>query len=119
MAHFAELDENNIVLRVIVVDNSVLTVDGVENEMLGIEFIKNLLGSDTNWVQTSYNNSFRRKFAGIGYIYNHEYNIFIEPKPYESWVFDYIKLEWASPVDYPTDGFNYFWDESILNWVKI
>jgi hypothetical protein len=70
MAHFAEIDENNIVLRVIVVSNSELLVDNVENEEKGINFCKFLFGENTRWVQTSYNNNFRKKYAATGMIYD-------------------------------------------------
>jgi hypothetical protein len=80
MAHFAELDENYIVLRVIVVDNiNLLDVNGEEQEPLGIEYIHSILGNESTWVQTSYNNSFRGTFAGIGYSYDPVNNEFIPP----------------------------------------
>jgi hypothetical protein len=78
MAHFAELDENNIVKQVIVVHNNELLVDGVESEAKGIEFCQSLFGG--TWVQTSYNNNFRKTFAGIGMLYDHIRDAFIAPK---------------------------------------
>ena len=87
MAHFAQLDENNIVLQVIVVNNNdTSTEDGVENENIGIAFCRSLLGEDTNWKQTSYNNTFRKNYAGIGYRYDEIYDAFEPPKPYPSWL---------------------------------
>lgn len=81
MAHFAELDENNIVMRVIVVSNSdLLNENGEETEQKGIEFCKSLFGQDTKWVQTSYNNNIRKYFAGIGYTYNQELDEFVPPE---------------------------------------
>lgn len=77
MAHFAELDDNNKVLRVVVVGNEDITVDGVEVEAKGIEFLKNLLGG--RWIQTSYNNNFRGKYADIGNIYDPINDIFVDP----------------------------------------
>jgi len=83
MAHFAQLDENNIVLQVIVVSNQdIIDENGVESEQLGIEFCKNLLGNNTNWVQTSYNKKFREKYAGIGDLYDSENDIFISRRDY-------------------------------------
>ncbi len=83
MAHFAQLDENNIVLQVIVVSNQdIIDENGVESEQLGIEFCKNLLGNDTNRVQTSFNKKFRKKFAGIGDLYDSENDIFISRRDY-------------------------------------
>ncbi len=75
MAHFAEIDENNKVLRVIVVNNEVITIDGVENEQVGKDFCSNLFGG--NWIQSSYNRNFRKKFAGIGDYYDPINDIFI------------------------------------------
>jgi hypothetical protein len=77
MAHFAKI-ENNIVSQVIVINNEVITDEnGVEQEQLGIDFCKSLFGKDTNWIQTSYNGSFRGKFAGIGDIYDSDNDEFI------------------------------------------
>lgn len=118
MAHFAELDENNIVLRVVVVDNSVLNDGGVENEVLGINYLKNILGQDTKWVQTSYNNSFRKRFAGAGYSYNEYLDAFINPKPYDSWVFDENEVSWVAPIKKPEGDGLYTWDETNFKWVK-
>lgn len=77
MAHFAELDENNIVLQVIVVNNEELLLeDGTESEIKGIEYLQSIFGSNTTWVQTSYNNSFRGRYAGIGMLYDKDKDIF-------------------------------------------
>ena len=84
MAHFAELNSNNVVLRVIVISNKVITIDGIENEQLGIDFCKSLYGEDTFWKQTSYNSTFRKNFAGYDSIYNEEKDAFIAPQPTES-----------------------------------
>lgn len=78
MAHFAELDSTNKVLRVIVIDNDVThDEDGVEQEALGIAFCKSLFGADTNWVQTSYNNNYRGHFAGVDDFYDLDTDEFI------------------------------------------
>ena len=99
MAHFACLDENNIVTQVIVVSNEDTSdVNGNEVEEIGVAFCKKLLGADTNWKQTSYNNSIRVRYAGIGYSYNEELDAFIAPKPFESWVLDNETADWVSPV---------------------
>jgi hypothetical protein len=81
MAHFAQLDENNKVLQVIVVVNEELMENGAESEAKGIAFCKSLLGEDTNWVQTSYNENIRKNFAGIGFLYDPIRDAFIPPKP--------------------------------------
>jgi len=131
MAHFAEIDENNIVQRVIVVSNDVLLVDGVENEHKGIDFCKSLYGENTNWVQTSYNNSFRKQFAGIGMTYDSNKNKFIVPQPYSSWTLNQND-DWQAPISCPEtyslnlkDNNNnpikdpYAWDENNLQWVLL
>ena len=84
MAHFAQLDENNIVLNVVVVANSDITDEnGIEQEKIGIQFLKSLFGEDTNWKQTSYNKNIRKRYAGIEYTYDENLDAFIPPKPYE------------------------------------
>ena len=126
MAHFACLDENNIVTQVIVVANEDTTdTNGVEVEEIGVAFCKKLLGAETNWKQTSYNNNFRVRYAGIGYSYNAELNAFIAPKPFESWVLVEETADWESPVG-PAPTLTeaqvesrsfYKWDEENLEWV--
>lgn len=99
MAHFAEIDENNVVLRVIVVSNAVITDEnGIEQEELGIAFCQSLLGADTRWVQTSYNNNFRVRYAGIGYTYDAARDAFIQPQPAPDWTFDEASLDWIEPA---------------------
>ena len=84
MAHFAELNENNEVLKVIVVDNNdTSNSDGEEIELIGISFLKGLFGFDTKWKQTSYNGNFRVRYAGVGYSYDETLDAFVPPKPYE------------------------------------
>ena len=116
MAHFAKIDSNNIVEQVIVVNNSVITdSQGVEVEQLGIDFCKSLYGQDTNWVQTSYNGSIRKHYAGIGYIYDSANDVFYGPQPYASWSLD-ENFDWQPPTPYPTDGKTYAWNEETLAW---
>lgn len=102
MAHFAELDENNFVLRVIVINNNILLteIEGVECEKQGVDFCKSLHGDDTRWVQTSYNNNFRANYAGIGSYYNEELDAFTAVKPYESWILDDAN-NWVPPIPEP------------------
>jgi len=116
MAHFAELDDKDFVLRVIVVNNNELLVNGVENEQKGIDFCKSLFGSNTNWVQTSYNNNFKRKFAGVGSWFDKNKNMFSDPPTFSSWSLNKETLIWDPPVPYPQDGKVYNWNEEILNW---
>ena len=116
MAHFAELDENNIVLRVIVINNDVITNENNEEvEQLGIDFCKSLYGQNTNWVQTSYNNNFRKQYAPIGSSYDQTNNVFIEAPPYESWTLN-SEFDWEAPIPYPDDGQDYLWNEETQSW---
>jgi len=122
MAHFAELNSDNKVLRVIVVHNNELLVNSVENEQKGIDFCKSLFGSNTNWIQTSYNNNFRKQYAGINYTYDSIKNKFIAPQPYPSWSLD-ASDDWQAPVPRPSlteeqisEGKFYSWNEENLSW---
>jgi len=118
MAHFAEIDQLGIVKRVIVVANSdCLDADGNESEAVGVAFCTNLFGG--SWVQTSYNNNFRVRFAGISYRYDEARDAFIPPQPYVSWIFNETTLDWDPPVPYPTDGKIYTWDEATQQWVEV
>jgi hypothetical protein len=122
MAHFAELDENNIVKRVIVIDNSVLLNDNSEEEeQLGIKFLHNLYGENTRWKQTSYNDNFRGKYAYIGCLYYADFDVFTEVRPYNSWTFDEESLTWIPPIPKPdpTENVDYVWNEENLTWDEI
>lgn len=103
MAHFAKLDDNNIVQQVLVVDNeNILNPEtNEENESIGIDFCKSLLGEETNWKQTSYNGSFRKNFAGYGYTYDSSRDAFIPPKPYDSWILNEDDCQWYAPLPKP------------------
>ena len=116
MAHFAQLDENNLVTNVIVVANEELMEDGVESEAKGIAFCQSLFGG--NWKQTSYNGNMRKNYAGIGYTYQADIDAFVAPKPYASWVLN-IDAQWYPPVPHPEDGKPYLWDEPSQSWVEI
>ena len=117
MAHFAELDKDNIVVRVIVVDNNdCKDSQGVESEEVGIAFCQNLLGGI--WKKTSYNNSIRKNYAGPGYKYDQERDAFIPPKPYPSWLLNEDTCLWGAPVPMPTDDKQYSWDEATTSWVQ-
>jgi hypothetical protein len=120
MAHFAKLKVGNIVEQVIVVHNSVITDEnGVEQEQLGVDFINNLYNTRDVWKQTSYNKSFRKNFASIGYYYDQQRDAFIEPKPFDSWTLNEATCNWESPVVYPTDGKDYIWNEELGNWSEV
>lgn len=117
MAHFAQLDVNNVVTQVIVVHNNELLDNGIESEAKGIAFCQSLFGG--TWKQTSYNGNIRKNFAGIGYTYDIGRDAFIPPKPYNSWILDESTCQWIPPVTYPNDGKNYRWNESVTNWVEV
>ena len=122
MAHFAEINGSNIVTRVIVVGN-----DDAPNEAAGIAFCKALLGDDTNWVQTSYNNNFRYRYAGKSSFYDSTNDVFYDQQPYPSWTLNTSTWVWEAPVALPDDeGWNdantqhvtYTWDEASTSWTN-
>jgi hypothetical protein len=108
MAHWAEIDEDNIVTRVIVGDNN--DPNGDE----GYQWIINNLGG--RWIKTSYNGNIRKNYAGVGYSYNEDLDAFVPPKPYESWTLNEDIALWDAPVDYPNDGELYMWNEETTSW---
>lgn len=116
MAHFAKLDENNNVLAVHVVNNDVITVDGNESEQAGIDFLTNLYGH-TSWKQTSYNGTFRKNYAGIGFTYDASRDAFISPKPYKSWSLNETTCQWEAPTPMPSTAGMWLWDESNQIWI--
>ena len=117
MAHFAQLDSNNVVIQVIVVDNKD-TADayGTEKEHIGAAFCERVLGG--NWKQTSYNGNKRKNYAGQGYIFDEQSDAFIPHKPFASWVLNETTCQWKAPVDMPTDGGMYSWDEATTSWIR-
>jgi hypothetical protein len=118
MAHFAELDETNIVKQVIVVhNNELLDENNVEQEQKGIDFCVAHYGG--NWVQTSYNGSIRKRYAGSGFAYDPIRDAFIAPQPYNSWILNEDTCLWEAPVPYPTDDKPYYWDEATLSWIEV
>jgi hypothetical protein len=115
MAHFAELDENNVVLRVIVVNNQELMINGKESEQKGSDFCHQLLGG--TWKQTSYNGNFRKNYAAVGYTYDVVRDAFIPPKPFNSWNLNEDTFLWEAPIPCPNDGNIYRWSEETGSWV--
>lgn len=112
MAHFAELDENNVVLRVLVVPD--------EEEQRGEQFLSVDLRLGGRWVQTSYNGNIRKNFAGIGYTYDPTRDAFIPPKPFASWLLNEQKCLWEAPIDCQNGNGNRFqWDEPTTSWVEV
>lgn len=120
MANFAELDQNNIVLRVIVISNDdILDKDGNENEAVGVAFCKRLFGENTNWKQTSYNRNFRKNYAEINGSYREDLDAFIPEQPFPSWILNTNYFFWDPPTPYPNDGKKYYWDEDSLSWIEV
>jgi hypothetical protein len=118
MAHFAKLDENNIVVEVIRVNNEDMLVDGVESEQAGIDYLESL-GFTGRWVQTSYNGNFRKNYAAIGERYDEEKDAFMPVKLFSSWILNEETCKWEAPIPKPAedpDGFMFYWDEETLSW---
>jgi len=109
MAHWAEIDENNIVVRV--------TVGSNDEPDEGYEWLIDNLGG--TWVQTSYNATIRKNFAGVGFSYDPERDAFIPPKPYDSWILDEDTCLWQAPLPYPEDEGTYTWNEELFAWELI
>ena len=128
MASFAKLNSENIVIAVESVVNDVLRdSNGVEQETIGIQFLRTLYNEpNAIWKQTSYNTHggvhnkngtpLRKNHAGIGYIYDQQRDAFIAPKPFNSWILNESTCNWESPIPYPTDGNRYTWNEETLSW---
>ena len=100
MSHFAKIDKNNIVTEVIVAEQ---------------DFIDSEFDDPSLWIQTSYNNNFRKQFAGKGYTYDKVNDVFISPKPYASWTLD-TSFDWQPPTAMPDDGKRYSWNEDTKSW---
>ena len=130
MAHFAKLNQENIVIAVHVVHNNELLVDGVEDEQKGIDFLNNLFKTNDTWKQTSYNTQggvhtlggtpLRKNYAGIGYTYDETRDAFIPKQRYNSWTLNEDTCQWEPPVAYPVytpgDDKYYYWNEETTSW---
>jgi hypothetical protein len=108
MSHFAQINEENIVIQVLVGDN--------EAPDEGLSWFQENIGG--RWVQTSFNAKFRKNFASVGYSYDEERDAFIAPQPFDSWVLNEETAAWEAPVPYPADGLNYYWNDASLSWVE-
>jgi hypothetical protein len=113
MAHYAFLDSNNIVTEVIVGIEENELIDGLHPEI----WYGNFKGQVCK--RTSYNARIRKNYAGIGHTYNEQLDAFIPPAPFRSWELDEETCRWQPPIDYPTDGKDYIWDEGLVNWVEL
>ncbi len=111
MAHFAEIDSNNIVIRVLVVPDEV--------ESNGQDYLSNEIGLGGTWIQTSYNSRIKKNFAGIGYSYDETRDAFIAPKSYPSWVLNEDTCKWEAPVAMPIDDNFYVWNEETTSWDEL
>lgn len=110
MAHFAQIDENNIVTQVLVVPD--------EQEHRGQEFLADDLGLGGRWIQTSYNNNIRKQYAGIGFSYDEAADVFVAPQPFSSWTLD-DNHDWQAPKPKPDGDVMYFWNEKTLDWEAV
>lgn len=104
MGYFAHINENNVVTTVIVATQEFIDTSAE--------------GNPADWIETSIDGAFRKQYAGIGYTYDAQADVFICPQPYPSWVLD-SNYDWVAPVPYPNDGKCYIWDENIINWVEV
>jgi hypothetical protein len=111
MASFAEINNENIVLRVLVVPD--------EQEHRGQEYLADDLGLGGTWIQTSYNGNIRKNFAGVGYTYDEQRDAFIEPKPASKYIFNEETCRWKPPIPYPTDGKPYWWNDNQGTWEEL
>jgi hypothetical protein len=145
MAHFAELNSSNEVLRVVVISNDDVNSNGGDYSTSAETFVASIVPHQTggvSWKQTSYNNNARKQYAGVGYTYDSSKNKFIAPQPYNSWSLD-SNDDWQAPVTYPStdevgsnvllidwdesnlrwtgkhDDTNYIWDSSALSWSEV
>jgi hypothetical protein len=110
MAHFAQIDENNVVTQVLVVPD--------EQEHRGEDFLANDLGLGGRWIQTSYNHNIRKQYAGIGYTFDEAADVFVAPQPFPSWTLD-ENHDWQAPKAKPEDELMYFWNEETLDWEAV
>lgn len=119
MAHFAQIDENNIVQQIIVVANSDCgNLEFPDSESIGQDFSKSIRLNGT-WKQTSYSGSFRKNYAGIGYSYDESRDSFIPIKPYDSWILNETSCRWESPISVPNQESMFVWDEENQRWNEI
>ena len=121
MAHFAELNSSNEVLRVIVVSNDDVNANGGDQHADAETFVTTIVPHSTGgvaWKQTSYNNNFRKQYAGIGYTYDSSKDIFIADKTYDSWSLN-SSDDWEAPTNKPDDGKLYYWNETNTQWEEV
>ena len=115
MAHFAQIVGDTVVSVIVIGNDDIDNLPYPQSEARGQQFIR-ALGFEGDWLQTSYNNNFRTRYAGIGYVYDPVRDAFIPPRPYMSWQFNTQSLDWDPPVPYPQTGQLYAWNENSVNW---
>ena len=119
MAYFAEIDESGTVVQVISISNDEAPDPApAHSEPLGQTFIADMLGLPGEWRQTSYHGNFRKQYAGPGFRYDADADVFIAPQPFPSWTLD-ANHDWQPPTPYPAGGGEYRWDEETLSWVEV
>jgi len=120
MAHFAKLDDNNLVIDIMVIsDDQIMDENGVESEKIGIDRCKEIAGSNTNWKQCSFNSNMRGRYPGINSTYYiEEYDVFTTAKVHDSWIWNNLEGDWNAPKPKPddTETGGYVWNESIVDW---
>jgi len=126
MATFVKIENNIVITGVSVVNDVLKDSNGIEQESIGIEFLKSLYGQNTNWKQTSYNTHggvhsnggtpFRKNHAGIGFSYDEARDAFIPPKTYNSWVLNENTCLWEAPISKPDNENYYTWNEETQSW---
>jgi hypothetical protein len=120
MAHFAKLNDQNVVTDVIVVNNETLNnLPFPDSEPVGVAFLTDWSGGYTNWKQTSYNANFRKNYAGVGFTYDTGLDAFIAPSPFPSWLLNLDTYQWEPPTPYPSDENRYVWGEEAQQWVEV
>ena len=118
MAYFAKLNNSNVVTAVHAVENSITTTGGSEDPQKGIDFLKTLYNDSNTWIQTSFNGTIRKNYAGPGFTYDYSRDAFIPPKLFASWTLNESTCQWEPPVTYPDDGKFYTWNEDNKEWVE-
>jgi hypothetical protein len=136
MGTFVKLNNENFVIQGVSLINEMFTINGIEDEQVGVNFLNKIYQTNDVWKKTSYNTiggiyynnglpdidqskAFRKNHAGIGYYYDEQRDAFIPPKPFESWTLDEFSCLWNPSIPYPNDGKLYQWNEDILNWEEI
>jgi len=122
MAHYARVNSKNIVTYITPISNEIITDEnGIEHEELALSHLYSTIPDSVGdrWIQTSYNNNFRKRYAGIGYIWDENLDAFIPPKPFDSWILNPETADWDPPIPMPKEpegDLFYVWDEEIGNW---